>query len=516
MRRPTPFEAALGLAAAATALPLWSARFLPFVDQPQHLHLINALAHLDDANTLYPEYFQPRGQITPYLGYYYAVWLLAKPFGIFTANQLFLTLVAVATPVSMAALLKALGRSPWLALLACPLFYGDNLYWGFINYCAALPLLFFALALFVRTLEATPDPRYRREALLAMILIAVQLMHIQAFFFAGLALPLLLAMTPSDRVRRLRAVGAAVPGGLLFAIYSIGRLGDKPDVAPGAPWHAWGPIFSKENLSFYPASANWAKLPELLANGFNDKADRPVVTWLLVVAALSVATSLASRPTDPWGKTWPARLRGPALAALALAMLLFLPFDIRGYIYYLNYRFAELFALLAITVLPFPAARNLRMLVAGGALGIAVIYGVTLASHFRDFDREANAIDTISHAVPPKAKIAALSFDVASAIASHPVYLHFASYAALASGGITSFSFASTPHSPLAYRVPPPPAPSSEWRADQFDFPSYGSYYDHYLVRGAVDPRRVFRGQNDRVTVAAQSGEFTLYRRVGP
>jgi hypothetical protein len=197
-------------------------------------------------------------------------------------------------------------------------------------------------------------------------------------------------------------------------------------------------------------------------------------------------------------------------------MLLFLPFDIRGYIYYLNWRFAELFALVVITALPMPAAGNLRALVGGGGLAISVIYGINLASHFRDFDREANAIDTIDHALPPRPKIMALSYDTSSAVASHPVYLHFASYAALASGGITSFSFASTPHSPVAYQVPPPPAPASEWRADQFDFPAYGSYYDHYLVRGRVDPRFTFRGHTDQVTVAAQSGQFTLYRRTSP
>ena len=132
---------------------------------------------------------------------------------------------------------------------------------------------------------------------------------------------------------------------------------------------------------------------------------------------------------------------------------------------------------------------------------------------FELFEREANSIDTVSAQVGPKPKLMALSYDTMSAVVSHPVYLHFACYPALEHGGATSFSFASTPHSPLAYQGSPPPAPTSEWRAEQFDYPRYGTWYDHYLVRGNVPAQFTFRGQQDQVRVASQSGPFILYRR---
>jgi hypothetical protein len=496
-----------------TVLPLWSAHYLPLVDLPQHLHLINVLNHLDDPNTLYPEYFQARGQLTPYLGYYEVVRFLAKIFPLFAANQLFLTLVAILAPISVWSLLSALGRNRWLCLLACPLFYGDNLYWGFINFCAALPLLLFSLALFIQVLEQTPDPKYRREIGLGLLLIAVQLTHIQAFFYAAIALPMLLLMTPSDRPRRIRAVASALPGVLMFAIYSIGRLGDKPDVAPGAPWHAWGPIFSSQNLSFQPVGKIWEQIPNLLAGGLSDHSDSPVVWWLLAIGVLAAIAGVTNKSDDKPGTTRPQKLRGPALAAVALAMLLFLPFDIRGYIYYVNLRFAELFALLLIVCLPMPADPSWRGALAGAALIVSAWYGINLSSHFRDFDREANAIDTMIEALPQKPKIMALSVDTNSAWVTHPVYLHFASYAALARGGITSFSFAATPHSPVAYKIDPPPAPASEWRAMEFNYGAYGRYYDHYLARGRVPPQYIFRNYMNEVSPVAQSGSFVLYRR---
>src|SRR5258706_12619723 len=71
--------------------PLWVCRELPLVDLPQHLHLISVLHRLDDASTLYPELFARRPELTPYLGYYYAVSLLNWLFPLEVANRVFLS-----------------------------------------------------------------------------------------------------------------------------------------------------------------------------------------------------------------------------------------------------------------------------------------------------------------------------------------------------------------------------------------------------------------------------------------
>jgi hypothetical protein len=241
-----------------------------------------------------------------------------------------------------------------------------------------------------------------------------------------------------------------------------------------------------------------------------------VITLLIVIAAaLLVLGGIAIR--EKGAKWWrPAKLRGPILVAAALVMFLYMPFDVRGYMYYVNYRFAELFALVLAASLPFPAHLwAQRALVAAGTI-VALWYGSVLADHFERFELEAHAMDEIIPAVGPKPKIMALSYDTQSAVVTHPCYLHFASYAAMAKGGITSFSFAATEHSPLQYLIPPPPAPNSEWRADLFDYPTYGTYYDYYLVRaplGRIPAQYTFHGHQDEVRVAAQSGEFTLYTR---
>src|SRR5262249_58704752 len=53
-------RAAFGATLGLGALPLWSARQLPMVDLPQHLHLISVLHRLNDPTTLYPQTFVAR------------------------------------------------------------------------------------------------------------------------------------------------------------------------------------------------------------------------------------------------------------------------------------------------------------------------------------------------------------------------------------------------------------------------------------------------------------------------
>jgi len=134
-------------------LPLWVARHLPMVDLPQHLHLISVLHRLEDATTLYPELFAARRELTPYLGYYYAVsglnWLLPLEL----ANRLFLSAYVAGLALALAFLLRGLGRPSWPSLLALPLAYGDSFGWGFVNYLASLPLALLLARFFGTTVE---------------------------------------------------------------------------------------------------------------------------------------------------------------------------------------------------------------------------------------------------------------------------------------------------------------------------------------------------------------------------
>ena len=137
----------------------------------------------------------------------------------------------------------------------------------------------------------------------------------------------------------------------------------------------------------------------------------------------------------------------------------------------------------------------------------------TLWSAFSAFDAESRALTTLAEAAGPKPKVMGLVFKPGSRAVTHPVYLHSSCMVARERGGLTNFSFALTPHSPLMYQGAPPPTFASEWRPDTMDWRTQGSQYDHFVVRG-VDPNRLFGPlMQSELYVAAQVGDFTLVRR---
>ena len=507
---------AYGLALVAGVLPLWTTGHLPFVDQPQHLHLISVLSRLGDPSTVYPRLFEARATVTPYLGYYAVVSALSRVMALEAANKVFLTAYVAAMPLSMAFLLRSLGRPIWPSLLALPFAYGDSLAWGFINYCSSLPLTYLSCGLFVRAMTGG-----RRRALwaelLALSLVAVLLFHVLAFAFAGVALPVLLFTTRASgdnwlRARRFALAGVA-PAVALFTVWVVLRLGQPSRVNYGAPWQAWGPMFSSQNLAYKSFAQNLAELPRVLANMLRDGSDR----YGFYAACLCAAVGLVAGLVPAWRlnvqrESTVERYRIVALAALALALFFVAPFDIRGYAYYLNTRYAQLAAPLVLASVPVVRPHVARALIVAAAVAPALT-GLSLAYGFTEFDRESKALDAMVAVTAQKPMVMGLIFDTSSRVVNHPVYLHSSCVLALARGGATNFSFALTPHSPVKYKATPPPTFPSEWRPDQFDYRTQGAAYDHFLIRG-MQPSQLFGPLLDtELYIAAQADGFSLVRR---
>jgi hypothetical protein len=261
------------------------------------------------------------------------------------------------------------------------------------------------------------------------------------------------------------------------------------EVDAGAPWKAWGPLFSAANVAMKPVAQNVSEFPVVLANLLRDGSDRWGLRAVVGVAILALGLWLAGW-RGPWRERGIERWRMVGLAVVAGALFLFLPFDIRGAVYYLNTRYAHLAAPLAIAALTPIAARARPVLLALAAVA-TLILAVPLVSAFRAFDVEAAPLLRFAEETPAGPRIMGLIFDPNSRGMFHPVFLHAAAVPARLRGGITNFSFALTPHSPLRYRGAPPPTFPSEWRPDGFRWDTMGPAYTHFLVRG-VAPSRIF------------------------
>lgn len=502
----------------AAAVPLWVSADLPMVDLPQHLHLISALHRVDDATTLYPQFFERRAAFTPYLGYYYSVHLLNWLLPLQWANRAFLSLYAVGVPLSLALLLWALRRPTWPALLSVPLVYGENFAWGFVNYQAALPVSFVACAAFIKSLEE--GERQRAWAAASALAVAgVLAFHVQVFAFLAFALPLLLLtsipLRPFWRPRRW-ALASVAPAVALFFVWVAIRAQAPADIAPGQPWKAWGPMFSPENLSVMTfAQCKEALLPQLsgvLADGRDGTWVKAALMLALVAFIVGLISATMARPAQGLLRQVLLASRPLLLCAIALTLYFTVPFDIRGYMYTINVRFAQLAALLAVVSIPVLSTGLRRVGIALGAT-LAVTCAVSLGSAFRSFSAEMAELNALVDAAPRGPRVMGLIYNPASQVAAKPVFLHASAVVARERGGITNFSFASTPHSPMKYKGALPPTFPSEWRPDTMDWDSQGSWYDTFVVRG-VHPAQVFGGRlGKELEVTAQSGSFWLVRR---
>lgn len=492
--------------------PLFASRALPLVDLPQHLHLISVLHRLDDASTLFPSVFERRVQLTPYLGYYYLVSWLNWLMPLETANRLFLVAYVAGLPLSLAFLLKSLKRPTWPALLAIPFAYGDSFAWGFLNYCTALPIAFLTCGFFVRAIEDAPRRRIWAGALGAS-LVGVLLFHVQVFAWLGVALPFLLLTTaapegPKAWRARIPAVAGVVPGVLLFIAWIGLRVGEPAEVAPGQPWKSWGPMLSKENLAWKTSEQNRDEFLPTLGNMLPDGSDQLAVKVAFGLAALGVLLALTTGRDTKEGRLTRWRIVG--LAALGLLLYFALPFDIRGYMYYLNTRFAHLAAALIVVCVP-PLKKEWADRAVWLGVAVAALTAWPLYRGFQAFDAESRALTELAGDATDKPRVMGLVFNPGSRTMTHPVYLHSSTVVARERGGLTNFSFALTPHSPLKYRGEPPPTFPSEW--DPRPWAQFAGSYDHFIVRG-VHPSQLFGARLDsEFFIAGTRGDFFLVRR---
>jgi len=510
--RLTPTHWAWIVALLCGVAPLFATQALPLVDLPQHLHLISVLHRLDDLSTLFPDVFERRVQLTPYLGYYYVVswlnWLLPLEL----ANRLFLAAYVAGLPLSIAFLLKTLKRPTWPALLSIPFAYGDSFAWGFLNYCTALPLAFLTCAFFVRTIEDAPRRRNWAIALGAA-LVSVLLFHVQVFAWLGVALPFLLLTTPAPEgvkhwQSRVPAILGVLPGVLLFIAWIGLRVGEPAEIAPGQPWKSWGPMLSKENLAWKTFDQNRDEFLPTLGNMLPDGGDQLAVKIAFALAVLGVVLALATGRDQKDGLV--ARWRIVGLAGLGVLLYFALPFDIRGYMYYLNTRYAHLAAALIVACVP-PLKKEWTDRTVWLGVALAALTAWPLWKGFKEFDAESKPLAELAADAAAKPRVMGLVFAPGSRVMTHPVYLHASTVIARERGGLTNFSFALTPHSPLKYRGEPPPTFPSEW--DPRPWSQYASSYDHFLVRG-VHPSQLFGARLDsEFFIAGQRGDFFLVRR---
>jgi len=486
------------------ALPLFLVRHLPFTDLPEHVAAMATIARLLPGGGGAPYSLALRE--SQYLLYHLAGAVLTRGTGdaIF-ANKLLLGAVAVAWPLSLRSLLRAMGRDERAALFAPMAFWNRALMVGFLPFIASIPLALYALALAVRQCR---EPSRARAAALAVVTVVLFYAHASAWLvFVTIAGALAAASGWTERgaakltLRPLLAILPAFVPSALAAVYwwSAGSLADRgkdPDVAR---------IAMLETLHLMPLWTFdvWTAHADEIAAG---------VWW---IAFGTVVVGSLRLPPD-----------APHRALLAL-----LPFGVLAIIYlvtpyrvgaagYLNVRLAPLLTLFAVAALRLREGRWATVPL-GLAVGATIFDAGVATFEMRRVAREkVGDLDALLAEIRPDARVALLNFATPSPRTQEWPYpfagtLHRARDAR----SIVSYSFVELPHWPVHYvesAAPPRRAPFWVYHPCTYRMRDDGAFYDYVLVQGAVDPWPAST-PGPPFAPLAHAGAFTLFEKVaGP
>jgi hypothetical protein len=468
-------EVALGVLLLAG---LFSVRDLPLVDLPQHAVQLTNWLRIDsgaaDAAQLELNFR------TPYLLAYPILRALCLAVPVVSALKLVFWAAVVLQARALRYLCEQLGHDAWLGLLGYPLGLGYAFCFGFVAFCAALPLAYLA---FSQVLKHQTRPSLRSGLLLAVTLALLLIAR-------GVALGFFLAVAAW-----LLVVGSGTLWQRFWPLLSPPLLGV---VWLGSAETRIGPDY----LALEPE--RWLELPaELVGIGSIDR----VSTLLgLGVIAVTCASLRRGRPLAFW----------LPLAAVLLGYGLF-PTSFRG-VGPLHPRFScYLVPALLIGGSPRPgAALGLRRAV---TVGLATATLLVFCLRLPGFEQEAADYRALAATLPSGLSVRPLIFDRDSrAFPGIPAHLHLAAYYAVEQDGSSGYSFAMYSTSVVRYRrgTRVLMGGGSEWVPERFDAEREAPDYDYFIVRSRVDrSTELFPGPAPAAVLEQRVGEWWGYRRTG-
>jgi hypothetical protein len=507
-------EVLLGLGLFAQCLPLLVTRVLPFHDSAGIIGLGGVLSHLGDPATRVREFFDVDFGAYPSIGYFGWAWLAAAlrvPMDV--AFNLFIAIFCLCgPPLALLLVLRAFGKPRALALLALPIGYHHQIWYGFLGSAAAITGLLLALG-FARLL--VDRPRLGSHLGLATALLFTAICH-----------PFTLAMTlvvvapvliwPASGPRRWLASlarGACfLPMGLFLGAWARHFFGA-------------GAVDASANVSFTTHLARELRLQrpplgedlgtffEWLGGGYLGRFDDVVtVVALVVLAAFLIAGVRAQEPVrDRGGARW----LGWAALVLALGYLL-LPNKVYWPTYWWGLRVRCVAPLFLVAIAGVRRSRHgLPAWAAVPAALAGLVFATYVTADFRGHWR-ARALDGFDEAL---AVVPAGKTLLYFAVFPEPHYTlphpYIAQYYVARTGGRATPFLGGHPGSYWVTQKPVPEAPPWGDRT-QFDWQDHGLGYEYFLVEFPLAGSRIDPLTNvpaNAVTQVFSKGQWRLYRR---
>jgi hypothetical protein len=506
-------EALLAVGVIAQCLPVLLTRVLPFHDAAGIIGLGGVLAHLDDPHTR--DFYTVDFGAYPSIGYFGWALLAAKlHVPVDAAFNVFIALFCLAgPPLALLLVLRAFRKPRNLALLALPIGYHHQIWYGFIGSAAAITGLLLVLA-FARLLIERPSLGNHLGLAAATMFVAFCHPFALAITLAVVA-PVLVWPAPAGRRWLMGArLGCFVPTALFLAAWVRRFFGDG--AAEGHDRASWTFRLARElRLQRPQPSEDLATFFQWLGGGylghFDDVITAAALTGLVAFLIFGVRGELAR---DRGGALW----LGWAALVLALGYLL-LPNKIYWPTYWWGLRVRCVVPLFLVAIAGvrvsrrgLPAWAAIPSALAG--LVFAIYVGADLRGHWKG--RALEGFDQAIAAVPPGHSLLYFAvFPEPHYTLPHPYIAQY--YVARTGGRATPFLGGH----PGAYWVTQKPAPEAPPWGDrtQFVWQDHGLGYDYFLVEMPLEGPQVDPLSNvpkDAVTRLSSRGPWRLYRRERP
>ena len=466
-----------GLAFFAAA-PLWLVDHPPIQDLPQHLATIRVLVDHGDANLAFADYFDVELGRTQYLAYYLAAQLLSLGFGVALANKLLITAAIVGTPYAMRYLLRTLNRDEGHALFVLPLTWNAHLILGFLNFIAAIPLMFLGLALAVGLRHRFET---RRAVALGVVALVAFYTHVVPFAFLALGAAMVgVGVNARETAKRWLPLAPAGVATLFWLARSPAGEATMNAALLGAD-EGPRPVFMNARQAIH-------QLPVWLTDVFHGPFDDRL---LMAFGACLLLAVLLGRPRTPADRELIAGLprllwRVGLLAPIAAVAYFVAPVSY-DWIWPINTRFPLLALLLFIPLLR-PPRRWADTALHSAVVVIAILSFQQASRAALDFEaEEVGELDAAVEAIPEGSRVAGLIFASGSQHVKFSPFLHSVAYVQAERGGAVMFTFADFPHSPIRFREnnrPPRVPPRWEWTPARVDPARDLDWYEYVLTRG--------------------------------
>jgi hypothetical protein len=503
------FHSLLALLLGLYLAPLAAARYLPSLDLPMHLSLASAYHDVGDASTFTSRVYEPRGALTPYLGFYALTGALAHLVPILTALKLVIALSALALVGGALLALSAFGRSRWLVFLTLPLLWDVNASYGYFPFRLSVALALLGLALARRDLD---EPRLGRELALGAVGVLTYLTHAHGFALLGVLWGLTVVLGAPRLKVLARALAPLLPalalsaGWYLAALFAAGPRGE-----------------TATRVVTLPLIRLMELIPHRVLNSLSDGRDELVALGIaLLWGALVVASPRPALPAWAEGKgrltRARARLAGhlPELAAALMAILYFaVPNQLltpTQQLFGMNYRFLIVICLLAALV-PRVDLSGWRALAIAPALLLSAYFGLVVLEESRAFDaRYRPHLDRVIAAIPRGQRVMAFNYEVSDPRFTVPILNHFVGYLTAQRDGVSQVNHTGTSYQYMPVKLrderafPTPPFPGPVPMA------VFGARYDYFLIQDRAGSRRApFDPRPLRLVIEA--GPWRLYAR---